>query len=126
MSIIDDLQDSAACQQAADRFGILLEQAKADVALYEQIIKDIAEKLKTFAEETTAAVEETVEAVKEEVKKAAPKRTSKKAAKNEEAPVEEPVADDSAEQFYLNSKYQGRLVRPFYFKIIYCQQLIIA
>ena len=69
----------------------LIANAKEDVASYEDQLKAIVEKLKSF---TTDVVEE----VKEEVKKAAPKRSTKKSeAKAEESEAKSEKSDKEAD-----------------------------
>ena len=99
MSHIDDLNEN---QLEGHKWSIeaLLDQAKQEVAHYEDELKAIAERFKELASSATETVvekaEEVVETVKEEVKKAAPKKSTKKAtAKDEETPVEEPATEDS-------------------------------
>jgi hypothetical protein len=100
MSNIDDLNEN---QLEGHKWSIeaLLEQAKEEVARYEDELKAIANRLKNLASGAVETVqdkaEEVVEVVKEEVKKAAPKKAAtKKAAKKdetEEVTVEEPETD---------------------------------
>ena len=98
MSHLNDLNEN---QLEGHKWSIetLLDQAKQEVARYEDELKAIAERLKELASSATEAVvekaEEVVETVKEEVKKAAPKKSTKKAAKDEEVPAEEPAAENS-------------------------------
>jgi uncharacterized protein YlzI (FlbEa/FlbD family) len=99
MSHINDLNEN---QLEGHRWSIeaLRDQAKAEVARYEEELKAIADRLKALASGAVEVVqdkaEEVVEAVKEEVKKAAPKKATKKADdKTEEAPVEEASDNES-------------------------------
>lgn len=96
MSHLNDLNEN---QLEGHKWSIenLLEQAKQEVARYEDELKAIAERFKELASSTAGVVadkaEEVVETVKEEVKKAAPKRTTKKAAAKTEEKVEESDKD---------------------------------
>lgn len=91
---IEDLISVDALNARKDGLERLIEGAKADIASYEEQLQNIIDRLKDFASTTVDTVqdkaEEAVDAVKEEVKKAAPKRTTKKAAaKTEDVAVEE-------------------------------------
>jgi ClpP class serine protease len=97
MSHIDDLNEN---QLEGHKWSIeaLLEQAKAEVARYEEELKAIATRLKDLASGVVDVAQDKVEEVAEEVveavKKAAPKKaTAKKAAAKTEEVAEEPETD---------------------------------
>jgi ClpP class serine protease len=94
MSHIDNLNKN---QLEGHKWSIetLLDQAKQEVARYENELKAIADRFKVLATESVETVqekvEEVVETVKEEVKKAAPKKVvaKKTATKVDDAKVDE-------------------------------------
>jgi gas vesicle protein len=93
---IDQLITEDALKARLNGLVRLIDWAKADLASYDEQLKEVTNKLKQFAvdsteavqavaetvvekvEEVAAKVEETVEVVKEEVKKAAPKKAAAK------------------------------------------------
>jgi len=78
-------------KQEAERTEVLINQTKNTLAVYEEWVAELTNRIKELAsstieeiattvEEVVAKVEETVEVVKEEVKKAAPKKAAAKKA----------------------------------------------